>query len=347
MRAWILASFMVMATGAARAEIFVEPSETLVDEQRVLGGGAYAWYTFPLQAGDAIQVGLQSTGGLDNAIQIWLVDISNLQLLKSGQPFKAWPSASPHIVQQGSFSFNAPVANVYYLVLDNRAALTARNIAIHVDRNTGTPTARSNALTEIYSGRYDALKSFFVFRDFDVHVRPCGAVNAFSTPNIVMCMELIDAAQREGVPAAELFVFYHEVGHSLLNLWRYPTFDNEDTADEFATVMMILMGQESAALQAAQWWAAGDSRSEARAKPFMDDRHSLSVQRARNIINWLNRKEDLVSRWLRVMIPNMTDTALTQLEKTAAASAPGNTDEAAILATMRDELQKRQHLAGN
>jgi len=64
-------------------------------------------------------------------------------------------------------------------------------------------------------------------------------------------------------------------------------------------------------LQAAQWWASQNTTTrDAITKIWMDDRHSLSPQRARNIIHWVNNTNDLVPRWQRMFIPNMQTPAL-------------------------------------
>ena len=77
--------------------------------------------------------------------------------------------------------------------------------------------------------------------------------------------------------------------------------DNEDAADEFATALILMAKQKNMALDAAQWWASqGASERDAIAKIWMDDRHSLSPQRARNIIRWVNNANDIVPRWERV-----------------------------------------------
>ena len=43
---------------------------------------------------------------------------------------------------------------------------------------------------------------------------------------------------------------------------------------------------------------------------WADDRHSLSPQRARNVIHWLNPPDDLLQRWFRIFVPNMQTSAL-------------------------------------
>jgi hypothetical protein len=128
-----------------------------------------------------------------------------------------------------------------------------------------------------------------------------------------MCRELIDNNEKRGIPAANIFVFFHEAAHSLLKLWGYPLSDNEDAADEMATVLSLLIKKEELALQAAQWWANSGSRREALDKMIVDDRHTISPQRARNIVNWLNRRGELLQRWQKIWVPHMTHEALIAL----------------------------------
>ncbi|MEI9930007.1 MAG: DUF4344 domain-containing metallopeptidase [Rhizomicrobium sp.] len=120
-----------------------------------------------------------------------------------------------------------------------------------------------------------------------------------------------------------------------------PNFDNEDDADQFATVLLTFIGKENIALQAAQWCASQDSRGEARQALLTNDRHSLSIQRARNILNWLSRKNELERRWLHVLIPNMTDGFLGYLVGRAATYSKADADSIAISQQLKDELKRR------
>ena len=327
-----------MAAGKVIVAATETVSEKLVDQSLSVDGGSYSFYTLPLQAGTQLNVGFRVAGGFDSSIQTWLVDLNNFQLLKSGLAFNTWQGASPQITKQGSYAFTAPASGIYYLVIDNRANLFGRDLTVLVERKATGPNTRATAFHALYEGRYEALKKAFIFPDFDIHVQSCGQVNAFSNPNITMCTELFDDMQRKGIPAAELFVFYHEVGHSLLNLWRYPGHDNEDIADEFATAILMMTDQQDVVLQAAQWWANNDSRAEAGARLFVDDRHSISIQRARNMLNWLNREDEVLSRWMGFMIPNMTDAVLEDV----ATSTVETADHLRLSKAAQAELQKRR-----
>ena len=101
-----------------------------------------------------------------------------------------------------------------------------------------------------------------------------------------------------------LFVVFHEIGHVLLNQWHYPFYDNESIADEFATVLLVMVGEKKQLRATAEYFASKNTRTELLAKAFKDDRHPLSIQRARNMINWMSDRERL-ERWQTVFIPHL------------------------------------------
>jgi putative metallopeptidase DUF4344 len=323
---------------SAKGKVYVQSTQTLVAQETVVNAASYSYYNFPLDGKVTLTGKLNVLGGIDNAVDLALVDLPNFQLLKAGQPYKRFDAGSGVVTNSGAFTFVTPSRNVYYLVLDNRSSLTKRTVNLTVERSTSEPTSQANELRVFYESRYAGLKKLFVFDDFDIHVSACGTVNAFSTPDIVMCRELIEELKNKNVLAAENFVFLHEVAHSLLNVWQYPMYDNEDAADEFATVMLILMKRSEDALQAAHWWSEQGSVAEAKAKFFIDDRHSISPQRARNIINWLNNEEALMARWLRMMMPNMTSEVLTMIATVEGAAEP---QEVKLVQAAQQELARR------
>jgi hypothetical protein len=206
----------------------------------------------------------------------------------------------------GSYQFAVPATDNYYLLIDNgKAWFMPRKVKIYAYELLPEPTPEIRALQAQFNQFYGQMRVGFIFPDFRISIRHCGLENAFSNPNITLCTELIEDLGEHHLESAIGFVLFHELGHTLLRGWGLPGYDNEDTADEFATVMMIMGRQQTAALQAAQWWASRTSTQEALSKIYVDDRHTISPQRARNIIRWLNSGDDLVRRWQRVLVPNM------------------------------------------
>jgi hypothetical protein len=126
----------------------------------------------------------------------------------------------------------------------------------------------------------------FVFDSVAIRIAKCGKANAFSShASIVLCAEyakkLFDTlGDKTKASNALLFTLFHEMGHVLLRQWKYPFLDNEEVADEFATAVMIMMGQKERARSKAGFFAANPSKAEALAKLFCDDRHPVSTQRS-------------------------------------------------------------------
>jgi len=252
---------------------------------------------------------------LDNALQVYLLDTDNYQSYTSHRPFNFYRGTSGIVRGIGKYDFEIPQSGVYYVLLDNGTAwLLPRNVTFHLDaillKGTPASTQLQTALTTMYS----QLKRVFVFPDFQTSVRHCGVENAFSNPNITLCVELLEELGAKRMENAVVFVYLHELGHTLMREWGLPLWDNEDAADEFATAVLLMGKQQQLALQAAQWWSSeGATTQDAVAKIYIDDRHSLSPQRARNIIRWVNNSTELVPRWQRVFIPNMQTPALQEM----------------------------------
>jgi len=261
-------------------------------------------------------------GGLNDRIQVFLLDATNYQLYSAHRPFKQYPGTSGLIRGIGKYDFTIPQDGVYYIVMDNgKAWLIPRNVTFHLDAIFPQSTAASEQLRTALEAMYSNLHQLFTFPDFQTSVKHCGTANAFSNPNITLCVELVEELQAKGMSNAIMFVYLHELGHTLMRQWGLPLWDNEDAADEFATAILLMAKQQGIALQAAQWWASeGAATKDAVAKIWMDDRHSLSPQRARNIIHWINNANDIVPRWRHLFVPNMSTAALESMLRDPALS---------------------------
>ncbi len=128
---------------------------------------------------------------------------------------------------------------------------------------------------------------------------PCDVINAFWNPNdvtITMCYELKEflydmfraqtKSQQElefAVLGAMEFIFYHELGHALVDIFDIPfTGREEDAVDQFSTVFLISqdLGVESALSGASFFYLTGSSTDDL---VFWGE-HSLDQQRFYDIV---------------------------------------------------------------
>ena len=268
-------------------------------------------FNFSLDAGTRLLAQFKVQGGLDNALQVFVMDPDNFENYSAHRQFHFYRGSSGTVRGIAKSEFEIPRSGVYYIVLDNgRAWLLPRSVTFHLDAILPKSTAASDQLLASLDGVYKQLKRTFIFADFQTTVRHCGTANAFSNPNITLCVELIEEMATHDIGNAIVFVYLHELGHTLMREWGLPLWDNEDAADEFATACLLIGKQDQLAMQAAQWWESrGASTQDAVAKIWTDDRHSLSPQRARNIMRWVNNTNELVPRWEHVFVPNMQTAA--------------------------------------
>jgi hypothetical protein len=99
---------------------------------------------------------------------------------------------------------------------------------------------------------------------------------------------LSDTAHAAAVWQTTFFIFYHELGHALIDILDLPaTGREEDAVDQLATVILLEAGDEGrdAALLGASWFQRKSQRSGGDI-PFWDE-HSLNSQRYFNIICWV------------------------------------------------------------
>lgn len=320
----------------APSVVHIEPSVSLVRRAVEVEAGKATSYTLPLKRRSRLVVKLKVEGGLNNRIDVWLLDTENYQKYAAGQEFSYFKGTSGLVQDVANYEFAVPKTDNYYLLLDNRRAwLLSRSVNLYVYEVLPESTPETRSEEKGFNSLYQQLKSFFIFPDFQINIRHCGEENAYSSPDITLCTELMETLVDQHRDSAIAFVFFHELGHTLIRGWGLPLSDNEDVADEFATVFMIMSHQEDGALQAAQWWAAQTTEQEAVSKIWTNDRHTLSAQRARNIIQWLNNEQDLVSRWQRILVPNVQTEALLEELKT------GELDKNLV----RGELRRRSVVA--
>lgn len=144
-------------------------------------------------------------------------------------------------------------------------------------------------------------KTFILPQDIYLSVNNCGVANAFYDPDskeIIMCRELVtlfargfakeyqdkaDAAQ--AVEDSRIFVFYHELGHALIDIYDLPVTGREEDAVDQLAALIVADGSEEGAASVFNGAVAftvldGDELHES---AFWGE-HSMGIQRFYNII---------------------------------------------------------------
>ncbi len=137
-------------------------------------------------------------------------------------------------------------------------------------------------------------------RQVDIQTVSCNTVNAFYDPRskrIIVCYELFDyfletfkgsaksdEALGNAVMGAAMFTFFHEAGHSLIDVLDLPAVGREeDSVDQLATLTLIGTGDEGVAMAlSGAYWFQLQSQSD-RKTPFWDE-HAFDGQRFYNIV---------------------------------------------------------------
>lgn len=146
-------------------------------------------------------------------------------------------------------------------------------------------------------------------QDIEIVLGECGETNAFYNPEnrqIVMCYELIeelsssfsDVAESEeelgsAIIHSTLFIFYHEMGHALVDVLDIPiTGKEEDAVDQLSSLILIEAGEEgeSAVLDGASWFFLRGEESKITELALADE-HALDKQRFYNLVCWVYGKD--------------------------------------------------------
>ena len=316
----IILFFAVLAFSInVSAEVFVSPSVSsdIVIKDVVVNAGKYE--VIPLDKSGGTNAVYKITVNTGNEvfrdITAFVVDEENLISFQQGYRYKGsgYHKAQTPFIINVAFTTNTN----RYLVLDNSyAAIIKKKVRVSIERKFELTPELQEGIKKVFNEFYGGIKASFVAPEFNVKVESCGRANASSdaskSGDISFCFELIDQLLKTGKQDAILPVFLHEAGHSLLGLWGIPGYNNEDIADEFATYILMAGGPNGYKhLRASlDFWREKDSFSEAAYILQKGDRHSLSVQRMRNIEENMMLGEAFIRRWNKLLYQNFTDSAL-------------------------------------
>jgi len=264
--------------------------------------------SLPKDAVVAVQV--ESNGD----ILVGLVDAKSYQAPAD----KRRPLFMGRVEKRLSFSVTTQKSGDHYLLFDNRTGTETRVVTVTVRAARGTAD-QMQAANRILRGFERQLHRIFVFDPFPIGVKKCGEPKAFlDRPGVILCAEyvyhLYDIIEDQVKTKDALsFSIFHEIGRVLLSKWKHPFSFNIDVADEFATVLMVMVKQEQRAAGAAVYFEGNPTTTVVLNKLFQDERHPLTVKRAQNVIRWLKDPE-LVRNWQKTLVPHMQTSLLKGLK---------------------------------
>jgi len=263
-----------------------------------------------LPKGAVVAVQVESDGD----ILVALVDAKSYQAPTE----KRRPLFTGRVDRRLSFSVTVQEPGDHYLLLDNRTGAQSRALTVTVRAARGSAD-QMKAANRILSEFERQLHRIFVFDPFPVGVKQCGSPETFVDPDgVVLCAEyvyhLYDIIEdQEKTKDALSFSIFHEIARVLLAKWDHPFAANEDVADEFATVLMVMVNQEERAKGAAAYFVKNPTSAVVLKRLFQDGRHPLTVKRAKNVLQWLSDPK-LVRNWQNTLVPHMQTSLLKKLK---------------------------------
>jgi len=250
----------------------------------------------------------------DGDILVGLVDAKSYRASSD----KRRPLFMGRVEKRLAFSVTTQTSGDHYLLFDNRTGTETRVVTVTVRAARGTADQMQTA-NKILRAFEQQLHRLFEFDTFPIGVKQCGAPKAFvDRSGVVLCAEyvyhLYDVIDDKEITRDALsFSIFHEIGGVLLSKWKHPFSSNIDVADEFATVLMVMVKQGQRASGAAEYFVQNPTASVVLKRLFQDDRHPLGMKRAENVIRWL-KDPQLVRNWQNTLVPHMQTSLLKGLK---------------------------------
>lgn len=157
-------------------------------------------------------------------------------------------------------------------------------------------------------------KVFILPQDIYLSVNNCGVANAFYDPDakeIIMCTELIKDFEQafakdykdkekaaQAVDDSTMFVFFHELGHALIDIYDLPVTGKEEDAVDQLSTLIIADGTKEGAVSAFNGALSFVKDEESLKDAAFWDEHSLGRQRFYNIVCLLYGQDPKLSKGL-------------------------------------------------
>jgi hypothetical protein len=311
---WCLAAVLALSAFPLRAEISVSrqfQTHPLNQAVNVPAGGYWVWPLPGRSAGDSYVVRVAADNEVWKDISAFVVDERNLQLFKAGRQYRGFGQTQG--IAPFEFNVTRPGTEQLYLLINNRySLLVTKRVRLSVSMTTKLSEEEAHRIEGFLENMYTGTHELLQLPDFDVRVAPCNSINAYSAEDsgdITLCSEFWSKYQDK--PSVLVWVFFHELGHTALDLWGIPGNDNEDIADEFATALSLYIKDGPRLVMGAmEFFEGNDVKTEAQLMVERGDRHSLSSQRIRNVNSWLLQPVRVTEKWNNLLYPHMTEKSL-------------------------------------
>jgi len=295
---------------ASCSEITVDKTASFVVFNKYVEVPAQQFGVYPigeLASGSSVLVEAIPRNKLFKRLDVYICSNADYQLLASGQQSNCRGLANQRAPFR--FLFDVPQPQIYYLVLNNKISVMAtKKATLKVTVTQLLQKKQLQAINGMLRSFIKETKSTFIVQDFNLNFKACGQSNAFSASkggHITFCSELFYELALEDLRGAIAGVMFHELGHTLLNLWGLPGWDNEEMADEFALYMFYRDGSQELAIDWISWLSEQDPNAQAISMIRYGDKHPLSIQRIRNVKNILKNPKPFMERWNHLIYPHM------------------------------------------
>lgn len=283
-----------------------------------------------LPQGASVSVEVISNG----EIAVAFVDADDYRRL----PKPKRPLMAGKVKNRLTFSVVIPADGHYYVVLINLHTASAYDVTLSV-RGERPESNQQKAADRILREFERQLHRLFIFESFAVRIQMCKKQQAFAgATGVVLCAEYVKLLytkieDREIATDALTFSVLHEVGRRLMHQWQLKKAEKVDRADEFATVMLVMLNRKQRLRHLAAFFDDHPSVALSFQKAIDDKRHPLSIWRARRIKRNL-KKQKLVRAWQKDLIPHMQTKLLLGLRQ--------RSPDWADIDRVNQELAKRQ-----
>jgi hypothetical protein len=184
----LLCSFLAALTTTSYAEVFI--SSIISTEEKLVhyDVGPRQYVTIPLPnsntEGDSYILKIVATNKVYKDISAYLVDQTNLELFQKGQTYRGLGHSRTKTPITITGTTNTQGKK--YLILDNTyAGFITKKMDVYITASLPIDERKSEAMKASFTHLYDELKRDFIFTNFNIHIEPCGQVNAYSESVVV------------------------------------------------------------------------------------------------------------------------------------------------------------------